>query len=59
MGWLQIVQLIFAIAQQVAPVVGKIGALHTAVNATPGTPEHTSALATLNEPLIPPIPTKQ
>jgi hypothetical protein len=47
MSWLQILQLIFGIIQNVAPVIATVGHLQTAVNATPGTPEHTAAVTAL------------
>lgn len=48
MSWIQIIQLIFNIFQQLAPVISTIGHVQTAINATPGTPEHTAAVTALN-----------
>lgn len=47
MNWAEILQLIVNILTGVVPLITAVGSLHTAINGTPGTAEHTAAIAQL------------
>lgn len=53
MSWIAVFKLLLGLIQQAGPIIGIVTSLQNAINSTPGTPEHTSAVADLHSTTTP------